>query len=239
MLPGLPAPLPGAPAPLADAMRCAPTTRRFTGEPVERAALLRALELARFAPSGGNRQPWRVIVVEDADRRARLAELYLPHWRAYLERTGAAALLREGGCADEDASERGGRARAVAAADAFAHSLAEIPVHLVVWVQTSALAIVDAELERPSISGGASIYPFVQNLLLALRAEGLGAALTTLLLPAEREVRELLEVPAELALAAFIAVGHRAGPWPSRLKRRPVEEFASLDRWGQSLGAAS
>ena len=79
------------------------------------------------------------------------------------------------------------------------------------------------------------MYPFVQNLLLALRAEGLGAALTTLLVPAEAEVRRLLEIPEEVALAAHIGVGYRADPWPAKLARRPVSEFAFLERWGEPL----
>jgi nitroreductase len=67
---------------LYEAMRCAPTSRRFTADPVPRATLLRALEHARFAPSGGNRQGWRVVVVEDLARRTALRDLYLPRWRA-------------------------------------------------------------------------------------------------------------------------------------------------------------
>ena len=97
-----------------------------------------------------------------------------------------------------------------------------MPLHLVVGVRLDDLAVTDAELPRQSIVGGASIYPFVQNLLLALRAEGLGAAMTTLLVPAEEDVRELLGIPDEIALAAHIGVGHRADPWPRRLARRPV-----------------
>ena len=84
--------------------------------------------------------------------------------------------------------------------------------------------------------GGASIYPFVQNLLLALRGEGLGASMTTLLVPAEQEVRELLGIPEDVALAAHI--GRRATApiaWPKALSRRPVEEFAFAERFGQPL----
>ena len=76
---------------LYDAMRCAPTTRRFKADAVPADALVRALENARFAPSGGNRQGWRVVVVRDAERRLALRELYLPGWRAYMEQTGGAA----------------------------------------------------------------------------------------------------------------------------------------------------
>ena len=113
--------------------------------------------------------------------------------------------------------------------------LHEVPVHLVVGVRLDDLAVTDAELPRQSIVGGASVYPFVQNLLLGLRAEGLGAAMTTLLVPAEAEVKRLLGIPDEIALAAHIGVGYRAEPWPKRLARRPVEEFAFAERFGEPL----
>ncbi len=79
------------------------------------------------------------------------------------------------------------------------------------------------------------MYPFVQNPLLALRAEGLGAALTTLLVPAEDEVKRLLEIPDGVALAAHIGVGCRREPWPTRLARKPVQEFAFAERYGEPL----
>jgi nitroreductase len=214
---------------LYDAMRCAPTTRRFTSDPVPLEVLRRVLENARFAPSGGNRQAWRVIAVQDAGTRRALRDLYQPCWRDYMQSTGRAATL-----ADPDAFEPA-RVRAVQRADEFAERLHEVPLHLVVCAKLGDLAIVDAGLDRPSVVGGASIYPFVQNMLLGLRAEGLGAALTTLLAPAEPDVKRLLEIPEDVALAAYVLVGHRADPWPQRLTRRPVEEFAFSERFGEPL----
>jgi nitroreductase len=212
-------------------MRNAPATRRFRSEPVSREVLLRVLDAARFAPSGGNRQGWRVIAVEEARTRRALRDLYWPHWRAYLEYTGAAQMLANPD--DHDPA----RIRALRQADAFADRLHEVPLHLVVCVRIADLAITDAELDRPSIVGGASVYPFVQNVLLALRAEGLGASLTTLLIPAEPEVKRLLSIPDEIAVAAYVAVGHRADPWPQALTRRPVADFAFSERYGQPLTA--
>lgn len=209
-------------------MRCAPTSRRFKADPVSREALLRALDAARFAPSGGNRQGWRVVVVEDPGTRRALRDLYLPSWRAYMEATGAAALLRDPHIAPS-------RLRTVRGADDYAQRLHEVPVHLVVCVRLGDLAITDARLPRQSIVGGASVYPFVQNLLLALRGEGLGAAMTTLLIPAEAQVKQLLEIPEDVALAAHVGVGHRAEPWPTRLSRRPVSEFSFAERFGRAL----
>jgi nitroreductase len=215
---------------LYETMRCAPTTRRFKPDPVPTEMLVRALDHARFAPSGGNRQGWRVIVVRDAQNRVALRDLYLPYWRAYI---GHADVAR---AAAEIASSDPARARMMERANEYAENLHEVPVHLVVGVRLGDLAVTDAQLPRQSIVGGASIYPFVQNLLLGLRAEGLGAAMTTLLVPAEAEVKRLLEIPDDVALAAHIGVGYRAGPWPGRLSRRPVEEFAFSERYGEPLG---
>ncbi len=214
---------------LYDAMRCAPTSRRFKPDPVARELLVRALENARFAPSGGNRQGWRVVLVEEPERRRALRDLYLPAWRAYTEQTGAAQMLAR----PEDFDER--RVRMVKRADEYAETLDRVPVHLVIGVRLDDLAVTDADLPRQSIVGGASIYPFVQNLLLALRGEGLAAAMTTLLVPAEAEVKRLLGIPDDVALAAHIGVGHRAEPWPSKLARKPVEEFAFSERFGDPL----
>jgi nitroreductase len=216
---------------LLEAMRCAPTSRRFKPEQVPEELLVRALDAARFAPSGGNRQGWRVIVVRDPGLRRSLRDLYLPGWRAYMEHTGAAAALANPDAIDER------RLRMLRRADEYAEHLHEVPVHLVIGVRLDDLAVTDAQLPRQSIVGGASIYPFTQNLLLALRNEGLGAALTTLLVPAEAEVRRLLELPDEVALAAHIGVGYRAEPWPKQLARRAVSEFAFAERYGEPFGS--
>jgi nitroreductase len=214
---------------LYEAMRCAPTSRSFSDEPVSPEKLERALENARFAPSGGNRQGWRVIVVRDPELRNGLAELYLPPWRAYMEQTGGAAMMAnpEG----QDAK----RLRMVRRANAYAEELADVPVHLVIGVCMGDVLATDAKLDRVSIVGGASIYPFVQNLLLALRAEELAAAMTTLLVPAEAQVRELLSIPDDVALACHVGVGNPGEPWPKSLTRNPVSEFAFADRYGQPL----
>ncbi len=206
---------------LYELMRCAPSTRRFRADPVPTEVIARVLDAARFAPSGGNRQGWRVIVVTDPDVRRRLRELYAKPWRAYT--AGARELL-----------DSGQAPRRLRVADEYAHTFDQAPVHLVVCVVLEALAIVDRDLERPSIVGGASIYPFVQNILLGLRAEDLGAAFSTLLTPVEDDVRSLLAIPEGVALAGHISVGYRADPWPSRLSREPVSSFVFGERFGEA-----
>jgi nitroreductase len=214
---------------LYEVMRCAPSTRRFTDEPVDREVLERVFENARFAPSGGNRQGWRVVVVTDRELRRRLRELYQEPWDEYMVKTGGRAALEAG----EDSGLPPGRLAGIRGADEYARTFDQVPVHLVICVALDTLAVTDADLDRPSIVGGASVYPFVHNILLGLRHEGLGASFTTLLVPAEEQVRELLGIPEGIALAGHISVGHRADPWPQRLSRNPVGEFAFGDRFGE------
>jgi nitroreductase len=214
---------------LYELMRCVPSTRYFTDQPVPRELLTRVLDNARFAPSGGNRQGWRVIAVTDRDTRRRLRELYEQPWDAYMVKTGGRAALDAG----EASGLPAGRLRMLRGADEFAHRFDEVPLHLVVCVELDALAITDAELDRPSIVGGASIYPFVHNILLGLRHERLAAAFTTLLVPAEAEVRELLAIPEGVALAGHVSVGYRSDPWPKQLRRNPVQEFTFAERYGE------
>ncbi len=97
------------------------------------------------------------------------------------------------------------------------------------------MAITDAGLDRPSVVGGASVYPAVQNLLLACRTEGLGCTLTTLLCFREEEVKSLLGIPADWGTCACVPIGYPAGSGHGKLKRRPVEKMAFLDSWGEPL----
>jgi nitroreductase len=214
---------------LYEVMRSAPSTRYFTDEPVPREIIERVLDNARYAPSGGNRQGWRVIVITDADTRRRLRELYEQPWERYMEQTGGRAALEAG----EQSGLPAGRLRSLRGADDYAHTFDQAPVHLVLGVVLEALAVTDAELDRQSIVGGASIYPFVHNLILGLRREGLGAAFTTLLVPAEPEIKQLLAIPDGVAIAGHISVGHRADPWPKTLRRNPVQDFAFAERFGE------
>ena len=162
------------------------------------------------------------MVADPATRRA-LHDLYQPPWQAYLaERYGLAPDARPG--PDTPAALR----RTME----FAERLHEVPVHLLVTVDLGALAVTDRDLPRQSIVGGGSVYPFVHNVLLGLRQEGLGAALTTLIIPAEPAVKELLAIPDEHAIAALIGVGYPAGPLPTKLRRKAVEEFATRDHFG-------
>jgi nitroreductase len=217
---------------LIDTLRSTGTVREFTDEPVDDAVLARVLDTARFAPSGANAQAWRVVVVKDPAIRARLRDLYLPGWTEYLAMSAAG--LRPWSPVNDPATERDAVAAAGepvvdAAAQGLAGHLDEVPVLLAVFADLAQLAAVDRDLERYSFAGGASVYPFAWNVLLAARAEGLGGVLTTMLIRQEDEVKRLLGADGSLALAAVIALGHPVHQ-PRRLRRNPVASFTTVDR---------
>jgi nitroreductase len=213
---------------LLQAMRTASTTRYFRPDPVPDEPHYRVLDAARFAPSGGNQQGWAVIVVKDPALRLALKELYLRTWRPFYQARMAQASAHAGNPAGPAGTAN---LRRGAAGDDYGEHMDELPVHLVVLVRTAALQTPFPAINASSFAAGSSIYPFVQNVLLALRAEGLGAALTMLLNNEEDAVRELLAIPGDFALVAHIGVGWPARPHPTRLNRRAVEEFARVDRF--------
>jgi nitroreductase len=220
---------------LNEALRTTGAVRDFTDEPVDDATLTRILDTARFAPSGGNRQAWHVVVVKDAAVRRGLREAYLPVWYDYLA-ISSAGMVPFAPVTDRDAEQRAVEASASSiAADAaagpggFAEHFDEVPVLLAVLADLRALAAVDRDLGRYTLAGGASIYPFVWSLLLAARDEGLGGVVTTMVIRREPEVRALLGVPDEMAIAAVVAIGHPARR-PTRLRRNAVADFTTVDR---------
>jgi nitroreductase len=217
---------------LYEVMRTTPATREFTANPVDDAAIYRLLDCARFAPSGGNRQGWRVISVRDPAKRRRLRDLLQTGWREYvahLEQGLVPFAAPEGGRLERPAIDLAA-ARARPRPNAFFDRLDEVPALLAVCADLGVLSFMDAFTPRQSLAGGASIYPFVHNLLLAARGEGLGGVLITLICREEPAVRELLGIPPRYALACLVALG-RPARRISKLKRRPVEEFATLDRF--------
>lgn len=202
--------------------------RRLRTDPIPNDVLRRILTAANCAPTGGNAQPWRVIAVQDPQKKASLQRLYSGPWQDYSR--GHRVLL------DRMPPEmRAQQERMLRAADHLANHLHQAPVILVFCFNPSLMAITDAKLTRPSIVGGASLYPAVQNTLLACRAEGLGCTLTTLLCMAENEVKSLLAIPDDWFTGAFVPIGYPVGKGHGPLTRRPVEKMSFRDTWGESL----
>lgn len=213
---------------LHEAMRTTAAAREFTTDPVADEVLYRILDHARFAPSGGNRQGWRVIVVRDPATRQALAELAVPAARRYAAQVQAGE--NPWNTIDPPRVDAATIERTVPP-PRLTEPFVDAPVLVVVCVDLKVVASMDQYLPRVGIVSGGSIYPFAWNLLLAARAEGLGGTITTLAVAEEPKVQALLGLPSHVAVAAVIPLG-RPVRQLTRLRRKPVEDFATFERWG-------
>jgi len=220
---------------LTEALRTTGAVREFTDEPVDDATVHRLLDTARFAPNGGNRQAWRVVVVQDPVLRRALRDVYLPGWYEYLAQVSAGltpwAVVTDR-TLERQAVESAGEIAASAAAGpgGFAEHFDEVPVMLVLLADFTRLATVDRDADHYTLVGGASVYPFAWSILLAARSEGLAGVLTTMVVRDEAAVKALLAVPDTHTVAGILALGHPVRQ-PTKLRRGPVEEFATVDRF--------
>jgi nitroreductase len=185
--------------------------RKVTTEPIPHDVQARILDAAIRAPSGSNRQPWRFLLVDDADLRTRLAALYLDGWNQL-------NLARYGTVTPEfDRVRR--------SADYLAHHFADVPLLLLAFGQGSSES---------------SVYPALWSAMLAARAEGVGTTLTTVLSYNRDEVFELLGVPTDddWRMYGCVTMGYPTGRW-GVAKRRPLAEVTARNRWDQPAGFIS
>lgn len=210
------------PIDLYDAMSTLRAVRKLRPDPIPDEVLERVLQAACWAPTGGNQQPWKVIVITDPDTKAGLQAIYRPEWQRYV--TGFMARL------DGQPEEVVEPWRKVSAAgDHLADHLHEAPAILLFCANPKAMAITDAKLDRVSMVGGGSVYPAVQNAMLACVAEGLGCTLTTLHCLREPEVKELLAIPDSWATVALVPIGYPVGRGHGPITRKPPAAMAARD----------
>lgn len=164
-----------------------------TSRDVDDATIEKLIKVATLAPSGGNRQPWRFIVIRDPAVKQPLAEIYREETMKYL-----------GGREPEGQTP-----------------WSEVPVLIAVCTEGGSAGVVYA-----------SIYPAVQNLLLAAQTAGLGSVLTTLWMGQEAAVKKLLNVPDDVQMHAILPIGYPDRQY-GRSKRKPVAEVTYRDRYGQ------
>lgn len=186
--------------------------RRLKTDDVPDELIWKLLSTATMAPSGGNQQPWNFVVVRDAEKKRKIGEWYLDAWN------------RMYGPAREAMLANASMARTFKSADHLANHLADVPVLIIATIKKG----------MPNVSAtlGASIYPAVQNLMLAARAEGLGSTLTTLHKLHEDDVKKLLGIPDEVETMALIPIGKPKGKFgtPERL---PADKVVYWDAWGE------
>jgi nitroreductase len=195
--------------------------RRVRPDPIPEDAQMRIMDAAIRAPSGGNAQNWRFLLVDDQAVLNRLGPIYrrclTQLWETfYAERLAAAD-------ADPDDAESVQMMKVKRSADHLAEHFEEYPLLLFSFAQ-----------DDPT---GGSIFPATWNAMLAARAEGVGAALTSLLLFANDDVFEILGVPGDEGwnMASCVTFGYPSGRW-GVAPRRPVHEVAHRNRWGEPLG---
>ncbi|OBF50494.1 nitroreductase [Mycobacterium sp. 852002-50816_SCH5313054-b] len=212
---------------LHDVMRSTAAVREFADDPLPDDVLARILDNARFAPTGGNRQGVRVIVLRDPHTRSALADLGLPAARRYT------AQLAHGESPWNPLWPSGVDPSTIDTTEPPAQMSApirEAPVVLVICLDLAVVAATDQDLDRVGVVPGASVYPFVWNVLLAARNEGYGGVLTTMAVAEEPRVKELLGVPDSYAIAAVVPLGKPVRQ-VTKLRRRSVPEFATRERF--------
>ena len=217
---------------LYDAMRTTSAVREFTGEPLPDDVLHTILDNARFAPSGGNRQGTRIVVVRDMETRRALAELNTPGARRYTAQRQAGEGPWNAAAPTSLSAEE---IEATEIADFWSKPVLDASVVLVVCVDLRMVAATDQELDRVGIVGGASVYPLVWNILLAARNEGFGGTITTMAVAEEPRVRELFGIPDDHAIACVLPLGKPVRQ-PNKLSRISVEDLTRRENWeGGSL----
>ena len=212
---------------LYDVMRTTFAARKFVDEAVPDSALVKILENARFAPSGGNRQGWHVLVIRDTQTRQAMLPMIVPTFQRYAAQVQAGEApwntIHETRLSEDEIA-------AVEPPEAFIRQVLAAPVLLLVLLDLSVVASFDSQLDRIGVISGASIYPFVWNILLSARNEGYGGTLTTFIAGREDDAKALLDIPEHIAIAALIPLGKPVEQL-TKLSRKPVAEFAALERW--------
>jgi nitroreductase len=193
--------------------------RRLEPRPIPDTVLRQIMDAAICGPSGGNRQGWSFVVVRDPAKRARLGELYREAWGELMK------VPYYAGAAKEPLDSPAGKM--LRSARHLGEHLGEAPVLVLACIALDPGA-------TPSLTTGASIYPAVQNLMLAARALGVGSCITTIHRFRDAQVKALLDIPADVETAALIPLGYPLGKF-GRPPRRPLREVAFADRWGDAL----
>nr|WP_090277393.1 nitroreductase family protein [Mycolicibacterium komanii] len=196
-------------------METATAVRRYRDEPVDDATLEKCLRAASLAPSGGNQQPWRFVVLRSEQARALITDAAHRTWEELQQFYGVSA--------PEDGAD-----------DPRSRVLRSMAEHMRIGGAAPGLVLfcVQPQAGASELQQGGSIFPAVQNFLLAARAQGLGAAITLWHSSCEAQLRSLVGIPDDWMLAALVTVGWPAGRHHT-VRRKPLPEVTAVDRWDQ------
>lgn len=214
---------------LRETIRSTGAVRSFRPDPVPHDELVGVFDDARFAPSGGNRQPWRVAIIDDTDIRAAIGRATKPVWDDYMG--AASAGQTPFNVVNYEPVEP------IDVPNVLIDQItdtAAVPVVAVVAADLSKVAAMDTDVGRLPLAAGASLYPFCWNALLAARSRGLGGVLTTFAARVEPELRDVLALPASWAIGAVLFLGYPEHQ-PTKLRRDEPASFMYRDRYDQPV----
>lgn len=214
---------------LFEALHTLGSVRRFRPDPVPDSVLRSILEAATHAPSARNAQPWYFVAVRDPELKHPIAALYQSAWQQAQAYTASID-------ADADIKERPDYPTMMRQVNELAMHLDRAPVLVLVCLDTRQLGPMadGAGYILAPQSAYASIFPAVQNLMLAARGLGLGSTLTTVHSVVEAEIRTVVGIPEYIHIAALIPLGYPTRPFRVT-KRRPVDDVVFFDRWGTKI----
>ena len=213
------------------AMHTARALRRLKPDPVPDELIAKVIDAGVRAPTGSNLQNWRFVVVKDAGRRRQIGETYRASMeiaaKAYLNRKPPAHMTKER------------QQKMMSSATYLAEHYAEVPVLILAWLQMT------PDQEHPNLPpeqlpifqrlSGGSIFPAVQNMIVACAALGLGTVLTTVLAYKEEEMRKIINAPGDMRLYAVLPVGYpMEGYGHGPVRRQPLSEVTYLDSYGNN-----
>jgi nitroreductase len=198
---------------LFEAMSTCRSIRRYRTDPIDEDVLWKCIEAAGYAPSGSNARPWRIIVVQSEEARALLG----PAYRAGME--WSAEIY---GISRPDPADNSRKARMTRSMYEMVDHFEEIPMYIVFAAEV--------QPNLPERIVGVSVYPAMQNFILAARSFGLGTIPTGWFTKCEEELMELLAIPKDWFIAALLPLGVPKGRHGT-LYRRPVEEQVYWDSW--------
>ncbi len=218
---------------LYDVMRTAFSAREYCEEPVTDELLYTIFDNARFASSGGNRQGWKVIVVREKESKEKIAELAVPGAKKY----AAQRISGENPYNTIDRSFVDDQTiKNTPPSPKLRMTYVDAPVVLIVCVDLKVVASMDSELERVGVVSGASIYPFVWNILLSARNEGFGGRITTIPITQEQKLQHYFKIPRHFAICALMTLGKPVKQL-TKLSRKPVSEFTTCEFFdGEQFG---
>lgn len=209
-----------------DAITTTRAVRRYTDAPVTDDEILRCIEAAVHGPSGGNIQPWQFLAVTDPALKRAIGDVYR---RAYARYEPTVLKLRQ---PLKSAEDEAAFQRTLAASRHLAEHMGEVPGMVLVLMPTISMTLEDAEGPLDVGTPFASVYPAVQNFMLAARGLGIGTTLTTVYRIYQDEVRALCAIPDRYEIVALIPMGRPRGKFgPGR--RRPAAQVTHWNRFGE------